>query len=163
MWKEGSIKVNGDIFHYWIKQYEEGSEWGIEGGRISKLMLKRGGKIVCNYDRGWDVEPADENTQLALQLLLHSENWYATTTQSNGSERGCCSLYGRSHRFRWRLFFIPFGKNEKHLPFLIDAFPAQKRRSVEIIGVAVAHPVKICVQPKFVEQRCLPLCFLLTS
>ena len=39
MWKEGSIKVNGDIFHYWIKQYEEGSEWGIEGGRISKLML----------------------------------------------------------------------------------------------------------------------------
>ena len=41
MWKEGSIKVNGDIFHYWIKQYEEGSEWGIEGGRISKLMFKR--------------------------------------------------------------------------------------------------------------------------
>ena len=34
MWKEGSIKVNGDIFHYWIKQYEEGSEWGIAGGRI---------------------------------------------------------------------------------------------------------------------------------
>ena len=54
MWKEGSIRVNGDIFHYWIKQYEEGSEWGIEGGRISKLMLKRDGKIVCNYDRGWD-------------------------------------------------------------------------------------------------------------
>lgn len=26
MWKEGSIRVNGDIFHYWIKQYEEGSE-----------------------------------------------------------------------------------------------------------------------------------------
>lgn len=28
-----------------------------------------------------------------------------TKFQSNGSERGCCSLYGRSHRFRWRLFF----------------------------------------------------------
>ena len=47
----------------------------IDGGRISKLMLKRDGKIVCNYDRGWDIEPADENTQLALELLLHSENW----------------------------------------------------------------------------------------
>lgn len=74
MWKEGSIKVNRDIFHYWIKQYEEGSEWGIEGGRISKLMLKRDSKIVCNYDSGWDIEPADENTRLALELLLHSEN-----------------------------------------------------------------------------------------
>ena len=75
MWKEGSIRVNGEIFHYWMKQYEEGSEWGIDGGRISKLMLKRSGEIVCNYDRGWDVEPADENTQLATELLLHSENW----------------------------------------------------------------------------------------
>ena len=105
-------------------------------------------------------------------MKTHSLRWSFCSTartgkkpkfQSNGSERSCCSLYGRSHRFRWRLFFIPFEKNEKHLPFLIDAFPAQKRRSVEIIGVAVAHPVKICVQPKFVEQRCLPLCFLLTA
>ena len=38
-------------------------------------MLKRDGEIVCNHDRGCDVEPADENTQLALELLLHSENW----------------------------------------------------------------------------------------
>ena len=75
MWKEGSIRVNGEVFHYWMKQYDKGSEWGIDGGRISKLMLKRDGKIVCNYDRGWDIEPADENTQLALELLLHSENW----------------------------------------------------------------------------------------
>ena len=64
-----------DIFHYWMKQYDKGSEWGIDGGRISKLMLKRDGKIVCNYDRGRDIEPADENTRLALELLLHSENW----------------------------------------------------------------------------------------
>lgn len=75
MWKESSIRVNGEVFHYWMKQYDKGSEWGIDGGRISKLMLKRDGKIVCNYDRGWDIEPADENTQLALELLIHSENW----------------------------------------------------------------------------------------
>ena len=74
MWKEGSIRVNGEVFHYWMKKYESGSQWGIEGGRISKLMLKRGSKIVCNYDRGWDIEPADENTRLATELLLHSEN-----------------------------------------------------------------------------------------
>ena len=74
MWKEGSIKVNGEIFHYWMKRYEEDSQWGIEDGRISKLMLKRNGEIVCNYDRGWDAEPADENTRLATELLLHSDN-----------------------------------------------------------------------------------------
>ena len=74
MWKEGSIKANGEIFHYWIKQYEEASRYGINGGRISKLMLKRDGEIVYNYDRGEDIEPVDENTELAVQIILHSDN-----------------------------------------------------------------------------------------
>ena len=74
MWKEESLRLGGDIFHYWMKQYEEGSQFGIDGGRISKLMLKRNGKIVYNYDRGLDVAPVDENTTLALEILLHSEN-----------------------------------------------------------------------------------------
>ena len=73
-WKEGSLKVNGEIFHFWMKQFDKGSEWGIDGGRISKLTLKRDSKEVCNYDRGWDIEPEDENTQLALEILLHGEN-----------------------------------------------------------------------------------------
>ena len=75
MWKEGSLRVNGDIFHYWMKQFDEGSEWGIDGGRISKLMLKRNGKVVYNYDRGEDIAPVDKNTAIALELLLHSENY----------------------------------------------------------------------------------------
>lgn len=75
MWKEGSIKVNSSIFHYWMKQFDEDSEWGIEGGRISKLMIKRGGEIVCNYDRGWDIKPSDPDAQLAMQIILHGENW----------------------------------------------------------------------------------------
>lgn len=75
MWKEGSIKVGSSIFHYWMKQYDTGSEWGIEGGRISKLTLKRDGEIVCNYDRGWDVKPSDPESQMAMEILLHTENW----------------------------------------------------------------------------------------
>ena len=47
MWKESSIKVNGEVFHYWIKQYDKGSEWGIDGGRISKLSL------IHIYGYGW--------------------------------------------------------------------------------------------------------------
>ena len=74
MWKEGSLRLGGDIFHYWMKQYEEGSQFGIDGDRISKLILKRNGEIVYNYDRGLDVAPVDENTVFALEILLHSEN-----------------------------------------------------------------------------------------
>lgn len=74
MWKEGSLKVYNSVFHYWMKQFDEGSEFDIDGGRISKLMLKRNGKIECNYDRGWDVKPSDPDAQLALEILLHGEN-----------------------------------------------------------------------------------------
>ena len=50
MWHEGSLKIYDSIFHYWMKVYDEPSNHGIDGGKISKLMLKRNGVIVCNYD-----------------------------------------------------------------------------------------------------------------
>ena len=81
MWKQGAIGVkdsNGRMVsvNYWIKHYDKPSEeYGISGGRISKLMLKRNGEIVCNYDRGWDVQPVDEDTQFAYEILVHTENF----------------------------------------------------------------------------------------
>ena len=75
MWAEGSIKVGDSIFHYWVKHYEEPSgDYGIDGGRISKLMLKRNGGIAYNYDRGPDIEPVDEETALAFSILLKEYN-----------------------------------------------------------------------------------------
>lgn len=74
MWKEGSIKIHDTIFHYWMKQYDKGSEYGIDGGRISKLMIKCEGRTVCNYDRGWDVNLDTSDAQLALEIILHGEN-----------------------------------------------------------------------------------------
>ena len=74
MWKEGVILINHCGYHYWVKQYDEGSQYGIDGGRISKLTIKRNGEIVCNYDRGWDIEPVDTNTRVALQILLYDYN-----------------------------------------------------------------------------------------
>ena len=74
MWKEGVILINHRGYHYWVKQYDEGSQYGIDGGRISKLMIKRGGEIVCNYDRGWDVQAVDEDTEKALAILLYDYN-----------------------------------------------------------------------------------------
>lgn len=52
-----------------------GSEWGIDGGRISKLEIKRGDEIICRYDRGWDIQPADENAQLAVESLIDANNY----------------------------------------------------------------------------------------
>lgn len=75
MWAEGSIKIESSIFHYWVKHYEELSEdYGIDGGRISKLMLKRNGEITYNYDRGLDIEPVDEETEMALAILMKEYN-----------------------------------------------------------------------------------------
>ena len=75
MWHEGTIGIpKGDkytIAHYWVKAYEEGSEYGINNGRISKLMLKIDGEIVCNYDRGWDVHPTCKAAEVALEILLY--------------------------------------------------------------------------------------------
>ena len=74
MWKEGALKVGNSWFHYWIKVFDEPARFGIEEGRISKLILKRKGEVVCNYDRDWDIKPVDEDTEIALQILLYSEN-----------------------------------------------------------------------------------------
>ena len=66
MLSKGSIKVHNSFIHYWMKHFEEESKFGIEEGRISKLMLKRSGRVIANYDRGRDVEPADEDAEIAL-------------------------------------------------------------------------------------------------
>ena len=62
------------IFHYWMKVYEIGSEFGIDGGRISKLTMKRKDEYVVNYDRGWDIKPVDADTQRAYEILLQDNN-----------------------------------------------------------------------------------------
>lgn len=77
MWTEGVIGIPKDIagkpthVHYWVKHYEEPSKYGINNGRISKLILKINGEIVCNYDRGWDVRPMNKAAEVALEILLH--------------------------------------------------------------------------------------------
>lgn len=74
MWREGTIIINKKGYRYWVKHFDEGSQFGIDGGRISKLMIKRSGEIVCNYDRGWDINPVDEDTEFALAILMKDYN-----------------------------------------------------------------------------------------
>ncbi len=80
LWKEGTIgiPVNGEtkIAHYWAKVYDEGSIYGIDEGRISKLTIKIDGQTVVSYDRGWDIEPDenDEATMIAYSILIQEYN-----------------------------------------------------------------------------------------
>lgn len=77
MWSEGVIGIPASIsgkpvaVHYWIKHYDNPSKYGINGGRISKLMLKIGDEVVANYDRGWDIHPKNKAAETALYILLH--------------------------------------------------------------------------------------------
>jgi len=83
LWKEGTIGIpekgkgltgKATICHYWVKRYDEPSEYGIDEGRISKLEIMIHGKTVCNYDRGWDVKPTCKEAEIALSILLNAYN-----------------------------------------------------------------------------------------
>lgn len=81
MWIEGTIGIPNEgtgkmtVCHYWVKHFNSPSEeYGIDGGRISKMQIKIDGRTTLNYDRGWDMEPEDEATQLAFQILMKQYN-----------------------------------------------------------------------------------------
>lgn len=75
---EGAVSVqeNGKkvVCHYWMKRYDEPSDYGIDEGRISKLLISRNGRYTCNYDRGWDMLPKDEATRTVLAMLVKEHN-----------------------------------------------------------------------------------------
>jgi hypothetical protein len=79
MWKEGTIGIPKEggsytVCRYWLKRFDEPSVYGIDKGRISKLMLKIDGEVACNFDRGWDIRPSSEDAEKALAILLHEYN-----------------------------------------------------------------------------------------
>ena len=74
MWTEETIQVGTSTFHYWVKHYDNESQFGIDNGRISKLTLVQDSKVVYNYDRGEDVEPQTSEAEKALAILLKEYN-----------------------------------------------------------------------------------------
>jgi len=70
MWTKGD--VNG--YRFCIKHFEEGSQFGIEEGRISKLHISKDGVTLANYDRGWDILPADKAAREVYEALLKKYN-----------------------------------------------------------------------------------------
>lgn len=77
-WREGTIGIPAGggytACKYWVKQYETGSEYGIDGGRISKLEIRIDDRKVCHYDRGWDIKPTCAEAEAALAILMKEFN-----------------------------------------------------------------------------------------
>ncbi|HJI29630.1 MAG TPA: hypothetical protein OIL76_06230 [Veillonellaceae bacterium] len=70
MWAKG--ESNG--MKYEVKHYDQGSEWGIDGGRISKLYIGKGGITLCAYERGWDIHPKTEAAKKLYEALVKEYN-----------------------------------------------------------------------------------------
>lgn len=74
MWTQGKLHINGRTFRFWMKQYDTGAQYGIDGGRISKLTIKEGNAVLANYDRGWDIRPTDPDAQTAVDFFIATNN-----------------------------------------------------------------------------------------
>ena len=71
MWKRATI--NG--YDVSAKVYEEGSMYGINGGKISKLYIAKEKECYLNYDRGWDIELDADDTELIEVYNRVLEMW----------------------------------------------------------------------------------------
>lgn len=71
-WIKGKINAMG----FSAKVYDEGSQFGINKGRVSKLAvwlddILTGKRVwIVNYDRGWDVRPKTAADKKMLAALL---------------------------------------------------------------------------------------------
>jgi hypothetical protein len=65
-------KVNGHIFNALVfPEHAEVADYELDDSRISKLWLLRiaDKKTVVNFDRGWDIRPADATAQAIVDFL----------------------------------------------------------------------------------------------
>ena len=77
MWSTGTIWMNDGKtgYDYQVKHYEEPSDvFGIEGGKVSKLHIKKReqcwGNAIVSYERGWDRPCPDNDEVKAVYATL---------------------------------------------------------------------------------------------
>ena len=76
-WHEGRFDLNGSEIHWQAKVYPSSSEFGIDGGRVSKLWVSQlpPGEVrywqeVAYYDRGWCTQPLTPEAKQAVDQVL---------------------------------------------------------------------------------------------
>lgn len=79
MVKKGIIRGREFFYIFTAKVYGEPSQYGINGGRISKLDIRRHDdngleQVVYRYDRGLDIPASDRAAELVLEQILGELN-----------------------------------------------------------------------------------------
>ena len=79
-WVAGTV----DKYNFSAKLFDEGSTFGINDGRVSKLSIhdekvrqeQMNFFVACivNYDRGWDIEPEEEHKEYFDAVMDLLEN-----------------------------------------------------------------------------------------
>lgn len=60
-----------DGYSFSVKAYDQPSQFGINGGRVSKLEIKDHGRPVVSYERGWDIMPITPQAHEALDKVMN--------------------------------------------------------------------------------------------
>ena len=79
MWKCGMMIVQGIHYRYEAKVFDYPSQFGINGGRVSKLYIYRTcidenmvyDIPVVIYDRYWELKPQTELYKEAMNFILN--------------------------------------------------------------------------------------------
>lgn len=74
MWSKGIIEIDETKVSYEVKHFEEGSDFGIDGGRISKLECHAKDETILHYERGWSKKPETEMAKKAYEILKKKYN-----------------------------------------------------------------------------------------
>lgn len=75
-WYVGKVLINGVEYKINILRFDQPSDFGIDGGRISKMYIFTSKEALVWYDREWETEPSPDNkdVQEVYKLLLSLYN-----------------------------------------------------------------------------------------
>ena len=72
-WVDGTC----DDLHFQAQVFSVGSKYGLKKSAVSRIWIKRGNKVVYNYDRGIDIRSRDPEVQrLKNYILAHAKTMY---------------------------------------------------------------------------------------
>lgn len=81
MWHEGSILIpvgetKTTVCKYQVRTCEMESAYGINEGKILRLVISINENTTAEYDEGWVIEPdeKDKATLIAYSILLYNHN-----------------------------------------------------------------------------------------
>lgn len=80
-WKEGTIGIpkgndKRQAIHYYVKVNKRKSKYGIEGGKITGLILNTKDDTLAYYarEKGWVINLKTEEAEIAYNILLMEYN-----------------------------------------------------------------------------------------